>query len=46
MTSRNAIMAPGMITLPLIMQTMEKKVWFARRTAMHAPVQVGREKEC
>jgi len=38
--SRNAIMAPGMILLPFIMQRMEKKAWFAKVPALHAPFQV------
>ena len=38
--SRNAIMAPGMLLMPFVMQAMEKKSWFVRRTAMHAPFQV------
>ena len=39
-TSRNVIMAPGMLLLPFVMQALEKKPWFAKRTALHAPFQV------
>lgn len=38
--SRNVIMAPGMLLMPFVMQAMEKRKWFARRTALHAPFQV------
>ena len=38
--SRNVIMTPGMFFLPFVMQAMEKKAWFAKRTAIHAPFQV------
>lgn len=39
--SRNVIVTPGMLFLPFIMQALEKKPWFARRTAFHAPFQVS-----
>ena len=38
--SRNAIMAPGMLTMPFIMRAMEKKAWFKRMPMMHMPFQV------
>ncbi len=39
--SRNAIMAPGMLLMPFVMQAMERRAWFARRPALHGPFQVA-----
>lgn len=38
--SRITMAAPGMIILPIIMERMEKKPWFARLSILHAPFQV------
>ena len=38
--SRNAIMAPGMLTMPFIMRNMEKRAWFKAKPMMHMPFQV------
>eukprot|EP00094_Tigriopus_californicus_P009303 TCALIF_08969-PA protein Name:"Similar to SFXN2 Sideroflexin-2 (Homo sapiens)" AED:0.07 eAED:0.07 QI:8/0.66/0.57/1/0.83/0.71/7/214/1069 len=38
--SRNILMAPGMVLVPVIMQRLEKRPWFARMTFLHAPFQV------
>ena len=40
--SRNVIMAPGMIVLPLAMARLERRAWFARATYLHAPFQACR----
>ena len=42
MFSRNVIMAPGMIVLPLAMARLERRAWFARATYLHAPFQACR----
>ena len=39
--SRNVIMAPGMILLPLAMSKLERRPWFARATYLHAPFQAS-----
>ena len=39
--SRNVMMAPGMFFLPFIMKSMEKRAWFMKRPALHAPFQVA-----
>ncbi|XP_059095767.1 sideroflexin-2-like isoform X3 [Tigriopus californicus] len=41
--SRNILMAPGMVLVPVIMQRLEKRPWFARMTFLHAPFQDERE---
>ena len=38
--SRNAIMTPGMLTMPFVMRAMEQKPWFMSRPALHMPFQV------
>ena len=38
--SRIVMAAPGMIILPVIMERLEKKPWFARLSVLHAPFQV------
>ena len=38
--SRIAIVTPGMLSLPLIMQRMEKIPWFKSKPILHAPFQV------
>ena len=37
--SRNVIMAPGMMLIPLAMSSLERRAWFARATYLHAPFQ-------
>lgn len=38
--SRIAMAAPGMIILPVIMERLERRNWFARLSVLHAPFQV------
>ena len=38
--SRNAIMTPGMLTMPFVMRVMERKPWFNSRPVLHMPFQV------
>lgn len=42
--SRNILMTPGMVLLPVIMQRLERRPWFARMTFLHAPFQVRASK--
>lgn len=38
--SRIVMAAPGMLVLPIIMENMEKKIWFKKISALHGPFQV------
>jgi hypothetical protein len=38
--SRNVMMAPGMLLMPLALRAMEKKHWFKNKTYLHMPFQV------
>ena len=44
--SRNAIMTPGMLTMPFVMRAMEKKQWFKSRPVLHMPFQVSLVLSC
>jgi len=40
MLSRNIIVSPSMLLLPVLMARLDKVAWYARRPRLHAPTQI------
>ncbi|XP_037083164.1 sideroflexin-2-like [Pollicipes pollicipes] len=39
--SRNVIVSPSMLLLPVLMSRLDRVAWYARRTRLHAPAQIA-----